>query len=152
MKSFYEMLVILEGSKRLNEYWWENGPPDADVPSFKKVIGEDKDDPYTAEVYVYDGGWKITGGFWVRNRLRDGSEPAISQPKFYVAGQKEKNGATIPYTGTDFENPGENLENLPEPLRSEAIKWVNKEVEWAIDNYKEDDPRDYYDRDGNFVG
>lgn len=143
MKTFYEMLKILEGSKRLDEYWWENGPRDSDVPVFSKVIGEDEDDPYTTEVYISDRGWEITGGFWVKGRLRDGSEPTISQPEFYVAGQKDKSGGTIRYTGTDFNNPGDHLENLPEPLRSDAIKWVNKEVEWAIDNYKEDDPRDY---------
>jgi hypothetical protein len=148
MKTFLEWLKTIEESKMINEYWWENGPPD-DPPEFSgtRVLGEDEDDPYSLEVDIADGSWEALGGFWVRNRLQDGSEPAISKPQFFVAGQKDQNGRNIEHTGTDFLNPGKHLEHLPEPLKSQAIKWVNGEVGRITQNY---DPRDDgpdYDRD-----
>jgi hypothetical protein len=136
MKSFYEMLRILEN---VNESYGRG-----------HVFGEDEDDPYSAEVNILDPDWynvahywEVEGSFYVRNRLQDGSEPPISKPEFQVAGKtKDRWGNIDKYTGTEFMNPGKNLENLPEPLGSHARDWLDKEVDRYLGNYNPDDSRD----------
>lgn len=150
MKNFYEMMMILENVKnaRSNER--------KSINESTVVFGEDEDDPYSGEFYLdieHDESsssweWETNGSFYVKNRLQDGSEPAISKPKFYVAGKTmDQWGKPDKYTGTEFMNPGKRLENLPASIKAHAIAWVEKQVEKYVDNYEPHDPSDY-DHDG----
>lgn len=139
MKTFYEMLQILEGA---NEPYGKKMLAEGSGP----VFGEDEDEPYSVQVDILDPDWYnvahywvVDGGFYVRNRLQDGTEPPISRPEFQIAGQtKDRWGKTAEYTGTDFMNPGKNLENLPEPLRSHARDWLDKQVDHYLSNHDPD--------------
>lgn len=146
MKKFNEWLKARE-NKNLQE-WDPVYPTDKDLgigPSFSKLLGEDEDSPFTVEVDVDgDGGhWTVRGKFWANEYTPNGSEPQISQP-FYDPNNK------YGYKGTEFRNPGEKLENIPEPLKTQAKKWIDEQVDWYIQNYEEEDPRDYMDRPDNY--
>lgn len=112
MKSFYEMVILLKKNMVVESH----------------VIGEDDDDPFRGEIEISgsfrEEDWEIEGSFFAVNYVPNGSEPAIGRPVYHP---HEK------YPGTEFMNPGKRLENLPEPLRGEAIKWVEREFERIIE-------------------
>ena len=135
MINFYKFLEILNENK-LNE-WDPIWPTDKDLgigPSFDQVLGEDDDDPFSVEIHIDgDGGnWEVQHGklLWVLNYTPTGNEP-----NNFVYHEKERMG--------EFKNAGKHLENVPEPIKSQAKKWIDEQAEWYIDNYKEEDPRDY---------
>lgn len=83
------------------------------------VVGEDDDAPFTAMLNDYgDEGWSIHGSLWVKDYVPNGSENPSSQPQ-YFSGDK--------FTGTEFKNPGDRLEKIHEPLKSQALKWIDEE-------------------------
>lgn len=149
MKNFYEMLRILAESKGLKEYWdTDYGAGDMDGPpiNFSRILGEGDDDAdFSVEVDVDDGDWKAKGSIWVLGYVPNGSENPVSQPVAYTAGQKDGRGVVSKTTGTEFMNPGKRLELLPASIRAEAIAWVDREVEGAVQNYRPDDGSDYRD-------
>lgn len=147
MKSFYEMLRILEGAG------WDGGydgrydhPPKEwdheDVSIRELVLGEDEEDPFHLVVDINSGEWECTSDIWVRDYVLNGSENPLSRPKndTKFSDQKSEMGAT-------FENPGKGLELLPASIRNAAIDWVDKKVQKAIENYdpSEGDPRNHED-------
>lgn len=140
MKSFYEMLKILEGTNY--DAWLASGYDDSVEPSFERFLGEgDLDSPFVVKVYVDEGAWTATGPIWVLGYVLNGSENPASEPVAYEDGEG--------YNGTKFMKPGKRLELLPLSIRADAIKWVDKEVERAIqdhldghDDYGYDDDRE----------
>jgi len=112
----------------------ESNDPDYREPSFSKILGEDPGDPFSAEVDVEEGHWTVSGPLWAVGYVMNGSEPKAGGPV-----QEEK--------GVVFKTPGRRLENLPPALKMAATNWIDKEVEWSIQNYEEEDPRDHEDRD-----
>lgn len=148
VKSFYEMIRILNESKGMNEsddYGAGAYYDDPDI-SFTAILGEDEDEPFSVEVEIENGYWGVKGGFWAKGYVPNGSENPASRPVARTAGQKDKFG-TADNTGTEFENPGRKLELLPDSIRGAAIEWVDNEVKRKVDKYEPDDPRDYADRD-----
>lgn len=147
MKNFYEMWQILEGTDY--DAWLEKPYQDAEehwsrVSNFQKVLGEDEEDPFSLEVDVTDGHWESTGSIWVKDYLPNGSENPASEPEAIHAGGRYGHK----HNGTLFKKPGKRLELLPASIRAEAIKWIDKEVDYRIANPPEpEDPRDWYDDD-----
>lgn len=134
MKSFYEMVKILEDY----DSWLQAPYQDAEEAwsrrsTFSTVLGDDDGEPFTVEVDVNDGDWRPMGSIWVDGYVPDGSENPASQPVSYTAGQKARDGSVIRTTGTEFKNPGRDLELLPARVRDAAIAWINKEVTRTID-------------------
>jgi len=120
---------------------------DPDI-SFRTVLGEGDDDaPFVLEVDVMNGRWESVSGIWVLGYVPNGSENPASRPVPQTAGGRDRFGHPHKLTGTEFENPGKDLELLPEPLKGRAIDWIEKEVQKAMSNYKPENPRDYEDRD-----
>ena len=109
--------------------------PDHQEPSFSKILGEDGDEPFSVEVDVDEGRWTVSGPLWSMEYVLNGSEPKAGNPV------QEKQGVV-------FNTPGKRLENLPPSLKMAASTWIDKQVEWYIQNYKEEDPRDYEDNPG----
>lgn len=148
MKSFYEMWVMLEGMDY--DAWlqkpYQDAYADEDI-SFSRVLGEDEGEPFTLDVDIDGGRWEARGGIWVAGYVPNGSENPASRPVAYTAGQKGKHGIISKVTGTEFESPGKRLELLPASIRDEAVKWVEKRVQWEIEHYKPHDPADYQDED-----
>lgn len=132
MKSFYEMLEIIRKSK-INEVSDDYGAgayhDDHDV-FFSAVLGEDEGDPFSLEVDIENGHWTSKGSIWVAGYVINGSENPASKPKALDG-------------GTEFSNPGKRLELLPLSIKNKAIEWVDKQVQWKVDHYKPEDPRDY---------
>lgn len=149
MKSFYDMWRIVEGAKGVNEVSDDYGAGDYyndhDI-SFTKVLGEgdDKSD-FSVEVDVENGEWEAKGPIWVLGYVPNGSENPASEPVLYRAGEKGPYGTVNKTTGTEFMKPGKRLELLPASIRGEAVKWVEKMVQWEMDHYEPEDPRDYED-------
>jgi len=130
MKTFYEMMMILDKAKGLQEWGgasFDYGAGEmGDWPSFSKVLGEDDEDPFTLEVYVSEGNWEVEGSIYVKRYVLNGSESPASQPVAYETGDNP---------GVEFKNPGKKLELLPASIKANAIAWVNEEVIRAIENY-----------------
>lgn len=144
MKSFYEMMMILEGLKNggsgYREWGSYDGPPDyydeEEINYSNLVIGEDQDDFCSAEVSGTDSAWSLVSGVFVRGYVPTGKENPISKPKYQEPDQHNRGG-------TDFENPGKNFENMPPDLARKCIDFIDAEVKRYIGNYTPDDPRDY---------
>jgi hypothetical protein len=109
--------------------------PDYREPSFSKILGEDGDEPFTVEVDVAEGHWTVSGPLWAVGYVMNGSEPKAGGPV------QEEKGVVM------FKTPGRRLENLPPALKMAATTWIDKEVEWFIQNYEEEDPRDHEDHE-----
>jgi len=138
MKTFYEMMMILEKAKGLNEnrrgggwasawddYGWQ------DSIRIHKVLGEDDDDPFTLEVDITEEGWEVLdGGIFVVGYVPNGSENPASKPEAYTDDQLS--GSRL---GTLFRNPGKKLELLPASIKAAAVDWVDKQAQEAIENY-----------------
>lgn len=92
-------------------------PQDERPIMFTRVLGEDDDSPFSLELYYNDGDWTPQSDLFVKN------------------GEQ----------WDTYKNPGKNLMNVPEPIKSQAIKWIDAELDRIVSNYEEDDPRDYYD-------
>jgi len=125
MKSFNEWLkgrVISEND------------PDHQEPSFSRFLGEDGDEPFSVEVDVEEGHWMVSGPLWSMEYVLDGSEPKAGNPA------QEKQGVV-------FNTPGNRLENLPPALKMAATAWIDKQVEWHMQNHKEEDPSDHDDHE-----
>lgn len=132
MKSFYEMVRILEESKGIKEGWGADyGAGDMDGPpvSFTRVLGEDGDEPFSIEVDYHDGEWK----------------PFRGTSSLFV--RKEAGAAGSSDEWDEYKNPGKNLMNVPEPIRSRALAWIESELEWYAAHWKPEDPRDYEERE-----
>jgi hypothetical protein len=83
------------------------------------VVGEDEEAPFSAMLSDHgEEGWSIHGSLWAKDYVPNGTENPVSQPQY-------RSGAN--FTGTEFKNPGERLENIHEPLRSQALKWIDNE-------------------------
>lgn len=145
MKSFYEMMVILEGLKNkvgsgYREWGGYDGPPDyydeKEINYRNLVVGEDDDDFCSATVSGTDGAWSLDpGGVFVLGYVPTGKENPISKPKYQEPDQHSRGG-------TEFENPGENFENMPPDLARKCIDFIDTEVKKHIGNYDPNDPRD----------
>lgn len=121
MKTFTEWLKLRE--------WDPVYPSDRDLgigPSFNKVLGEDHDDPYSVEIH-YDGEkWSVVGSLFVVGYVTSGSELPASEPRPFASRDGKK--------GVEFTNPGDQLENIHQPLRSQIEKWIDSQVEFEIEN------------------
>lgn len=138
MKSFYEMIRILEESRGLKEHWADDygaGDMDGHPVNFSRYLGEDDEDaPFAVEVNINDGHWEAMGPIWVLGYVPNGSENPASAP-------------VRKSTGTEFMKPGKRLELLPVSVRNGAVEWVNKRVQREVERYKPEDPRGHYDDD-----
>jgi hypothetical protein len=138
MKSFNEWLkgrVISEND------------PDYQEPSFSRILGEDGDDPFIVEVDVDEGHWTVSGPLWSLEYVLNGSEPKAGNPVQEKQGASPNLPSAWRRAGVMFSTPGKRLENLPPALKMVATTWIDKQVEWYIQNYKEEDPRDYDDHE-----
>lgn len=151
MKTFYEMIQILNKAKGISEVSDDYGAGDYyDDPdiSFSKILGEGDDQAdFSVEVDIENGHWEAKGSIWVLGYVPNGSENPASEPVAYTAGQKDSRGIVSRTTGTEFMKPGKHLDLLPVSIKAEAIAWVDREVKDAMNNYKPEDPRDYDDRE-----
>jgi hypothetical protein len=144
MKSFYEMLIILEGRRNYGgtniALWLASGYDDKDDPPivFSTILGEgDSKADFSVPIGVSDGHWEATGPLWALDYVPNGTENPASQPIAYTAGQKDEHGVVSRTTGTEFMKPGKRLELLPLSIRADAIKWVDEHVEEAIKDFIE---------------
>jgi len=146
MKTFYEMLQILEGSKNgggrayFEAMDLDHPPDDEEINYDGLVVGDDDNDFCNASVSGTDSSWSLDpGGIFVRGYVPTGKENPISKPKYEEPGKYSSRG------GTNFENPGELLENMPPDLARKCSDFIDAEVRRYIGSY---DPNDYRDDDG----
>ena len=143
MKTFYEMLQILECSKNgggrayFEALNLDHPPDDEEINYDGLVIGEDEDDFCTAAVSGTDSSWSLDrGGIFVRGYVPTGKENPTSKPKY-----EEPDEHSV--GGTYFENPGDRFENMPPDLARKCSDFIDAEVRRYIGSYTPDDPRDY---------
>jgi hypothetical protein len=149
MKTFYEMIQILEGRSWMDiansgpSHW--DDPNDKPAPSFsKELIGPENQPPtpFYANINVEEGYWTCDAFFAYDYKL-NGSENPASEPV------QESDGVM-------FKKPGRRLELLPSEMRGEAIQWVQRQVDWWVKNYdrierdreESDNAKDRYDDRG----
>lgn len=128
MKTFYEMIQILEGRSwedivNSGPSHWDD-PNDGVKPSFStELMGPENSPPvpFYANIDVEEGYWTCDVFFAYDYKL-DGSENPASQPV------QESDGVT-------FKNPGKRLELLPASIRERATQWVEKQVDWWVKNH-----------------
>lgn len=143
MKSFYEMMIILEGLKNgdtsgYREWGYHDGPEydEEEINYSRLLIGEDDDSFCSAEVSGTDSAWSLDpGGVFVRDYVPTGKENPISKPKYQEPEGRSRGG-------TEFGNPGENFKNLPPDLARKCFNFIDAEVRRYIGSYTPDDPRD----------
>jgi hypothetical protein len=144
MKTFYEMIQILEGRSWMDiansgpSHW--DDPNDKPAPSFsKEFIGPEDSppNPFYANIDVEEGYWtcdlKADVPFFAYDYKLNGSENHASMPV------QEDDGVM-------FKNPGKRLELLPPGIKDAAVRWVQKRVDWEMEHYEENQ-RKQYDRD-----
>lgn len=140
MKTFYEMLQILNEGRIDGHHWTSNtwlsdygagdvGPYESFSAS-RVVLGEDDDEPFSAVVDIDKGHWKfgkgMDYGLYARGYVLTGEENPASEPEYDPPGKGHRGGV-------DFKNPGRYLENLHHPLKEQAAKWLDEEVIRYID-------------------
>jgi hypothetical protein len=110
MKTFYEMLMILEGVR---------GGDEGSV-RFVRMLGEEGDEPFSIEVEYSDGDWEPY------------NDSSLAVKKEGASGSDDDDWVV-------FKNPGRRLEGVPEPVRSRALAWIESQVKWLADNHEPDD-------------
>ena len=121
MKSFYEMLQILENLNEPPQSYFEP----TDIPEINYhdlLIGEDDDAFCTTTVSGTDMNWKIDGTLFINNYTLTEEENPKSKPI------QHKNGV-------EFMNPGKRLENISDDLAISCEKYIDQEVENYLENY-----------------
>lgn len=129
MKSFYEMMQILDGNRKA-DHIIEIGlfPDPFEMFSDSEVIlGEDEDEPFSAVVDIEEGGHWAFGrggsyGLYVRGYVLTGEENPASEPFQDPPGPRHSGGV-------EFGNPGRRLENIHSPLKEKVSKWLDDSVE-----------------------
>jgi len=111
---------------------YENAPEDesdTSYISFTTVLGEDPKDgePFCIEVDYRFGEW---------------------QPHEGTRGHKAtlwvlRNGQIV----DEYKDPGKDLVNVPEPIRGQALAWIENQLEDKVHRYQLEDPRDNYGED-----
>ena len=139
MKSFYEMIQILEGrswadiANSVPSHWDDPSFDNVDPSFSRELMGPESSPPvpFFAKIDVDEGYWtcdlKSEIPFFAYDYKLNGSEDPAS-------------GAVQEGDGVTFKNPGKRLELLPDGMREKAVQWVQKEVDWFIKNYN---PRNY---------
>jgi hypothetical protein len=127
MKTFYEMIKILESVKS-EGYHYEGPEHDERDISYSLLVGEDEGSPCSCEIDGENNVWEPRNGIFIADYVPNGTENPITKPKYYKPGSLP----AWPSGGTDFDNPGEGLKNLP---NAPAIERCEKFIEDEINRY-----------------
>ncbi len=131
MKNFYEMLQILSEARR----------PDYNFTS-NFYLGEDGDDLFMAIVEItqfYDSEGEYQPEHWDMDyEVEDfcwRKDPNMNHNSLgSVEEFKDDNGIDW----IKIKNPGKHLEKVPAQIRGEALEWLEKEIEEAVERTNRD--------------